>query len=155
MKTLRLQLLALLGVLAILVGTLLPATAMPCADGAAMSCDVCLDGVLSGAPVCAAAGQGGDGLQSRQPAGTAGIARLVRRSVGSSLWRRPSAGVSAAALTAPLHHTKRSNNGDHHETIGTGSSAVAARIRRSGPGRPGLLRRRSVLRWRAMLRLAA
>ena len=57
MKSLRLQLLALLGVLAILVGTLLPATAMPCAASAAMSCDVCLDGVLSGAPVCAAAGQ--------------------------------------------------------------------------------------------------
>ena len=57
MKSLRLQFLALLGVLAILVGSLMPATAVPCAEGAAMSCDVCLDGVLSGAPVCAAAGQ--------------------------------------------------------------------------------------------------
>ena len=57
MKTFRLQLLALLGVLTIIVGSLMPASAMPCAEGAAMSCDVCLDGVLSGSPVCAAAGQ--------------------------------------------------------------------------------------------------
>lgn len=57
MKSLRLQFLALLGGLAILVGSLMPATAVPCAEGAAMSCDVCLDGVLSGSPGCAAAGQ--------------------------------------------------------------------------------------------------
>ena len=59
MKTLRLRILALLGALPILLGLLVPAVALPCAggEGASMSCDVCLVGILPGAPVCAGACQ--------------------------------------------------------------------------------------------------
>ena len=59
MKTIRRRILALLGALAILLGLLVPAVALPCAggDGAPMSCDVCLVGILPGTPVCASACQ--------------------------------------------------------------------------------------------------
>jgi hypothetical protein len=52
---LRRRILALLGAISILVGLLVPAVALPCAggEGAPMSCDVCLVGVLPGTPVCA------------------------------------------------------------------------------------------------------
>ena len=71
-----------------------------------MSCDVCLDGVLSGAPVCAAPAKAVTASDPRQPAGTAGI-----HPPGSAFRRfvpmvRPSAGFSAAALTAPLQSHK-------------------------------------------------
>ena len=57
MKTLRRRILALLAALPILLGLLVPAAAMPCADGGApMSCDVCL-GVLPGIPACANSAQ--------------------------------------------------------------------------------------------------
>jgi hypothetical protein len=58
-KTLRLRILALLGALPILLGLLVPAAAMPCAggEGIPMSCDVCLVGVLPGAPACAGTSQ--------------------------------------------------------------------------------------------------
>jgi hypothetical protein len=56
-KPLRRRILALLGAVAILLGLLVPAAALPCAggEGSAMSCDVCLVGTLPGAPVCASA----------------------------------------------------------------------------------------------------
>ena len=59
MKTPWLRILALLGALSVLLGLLVPAAAMPCAggEGAPMSCDVCLVGILPGAPVCASACQ--------------------------------------------------------------------------------------------------
>jgi hypothetical protein len=57
MRSLRFPLLALLGAVALVVGSLLPAAAAPCDKGPAMSCDVCLGGILFGAPACAAAGQ--------------------------------------------------------------------------------------------------
>jgi hypothetical protein len=52
-----LRILALLGALPILLGLLVPAAATPCAGGAGvpMSCDVCLVGILPGAPACASA----------------------------------------------------------------------------------------------------
>ena len=54
MKTLRRRFLALLAALPILLGLLVPAAAMPCAGGGGrMSCDVCLMGILPGAPACA------------------------------------------------------------------------------------------------------
>jgi hypothetical protein len=58
-KTLRLRVLALLGALPILLGLLVPAVALPCAvgNGGPMSCDVCLVGILPGAPACASASQ--------------------------------------------------------------------------------------------------
>ena len=59
MKSRRLRILALLGALPILLGLLVPAAAMPCAgsEGVPMSCDVCLVGILPGAPACASASQ--------------------------------------------------------------------------------------------------
>ena len=52
---LRRRILALLGAVPILLGLLVPAAAMPCAGGdrSAMSCDVCLVGILPGTPACA------------------------------------------------------------------------------------------------------
>ena len=56
----------------------------------------------------------------------------------------------------PPRHCETSYGSDAHAFIAAEScDAVAARTRRSSPGRAGLLRRRSVLRWRAVLRLAA
>jgi hypothetical protein len=57
-KPLRHRVLPLLGALAILLGLLVPAAAMPCAagDGAPMSCDLCL-GVLPGTLACASTSQ--------------------------------------------------------------------------------------------------
>ena len=56
---LRRRIVALLGALPILLGLLVPAAAMPCAGGerGAMSCDVCLVGILPGAPACASMSQ--------------------------------------------------------------------------------------------------
>lgn len=56
---LRRRILALLAALPILLGLLVPAAAMPCAGGdrGAMSCDVCLVGILPGAPACASMSQ--------------------------------------------------------------------------------------------------
>ena len=59
MKSLRLRIPALLGALSILLGLTVPAAAMPCAGGESvpMSCDVCLVGILPGAPACASSSQ--------------------------------------------------------------------------------------------------
>jgi hypothetical protein len=58
-KPLRRRLLAFLGAIPILLGLLVPAAAMPCAggDGAPMSCDACLVGILPGAVACASLSQ--------------------------------------------------------------------------------------------------
>jgi hypothetical protein len=58
-KSCRLRILALLGALAILLGLMVSAVAVPCSDGAGapMSCDVCLVGVLPGGPVCTSTSQ--------------------------------------------------------------------------------------------------
>jgi hypothetical protein len=58
-KSLRFRILALLGALSVLLGLMMPAVAVPCAggEGAPMSCDVCLMGVLPGGPVCTSACQ--------------------------------------------------------------------------------------------------
>ena len=59
MKVHRFRILARPGALFILLGLMVPAAAVPCADGegAPMSCDVCLVGILSGPPACASTSQ--------------------------------------------------------------------------------------------------